>query len=88
MALRILYFSQDGCMACEEQEPIIPEVEKDCKVKVERISINPRESRELIREHRLNVTPTIILIRDGAEVERFEGLVYREQMDEAIRRHL
>ncbi|OPX69214.1 MAG: thioredoxin 2 [Methanoregulaceae archaeon PtaB.Bin056] len=88
MALRILYFSQEGCMACEEQEPIIAEVEKDCNVNVERISISPRESREVIRDYRLTVTPTIVVIRDGAEVERFEGLVYREQMDEAIRRHL
>lgn len=75
-------------MACSEQEPIILEVEKECGVTVERIGIDPTKGRDMIREHRLSVTPTILMIRDGAEVERFEGLVYREQLDTAIRRYL
>lgn len=73
-------------MACSEQDPIIAEAEKDCGVKVERV--NPMKEKRAIKEHRLSVTPTILVFRDGAEVERFEGLVHREQLDEAIRCHL
>jgi len=88
MAIRILYFSQDGCMACSEQEPILLEVEKNCGVKVERIAIDPTKGRSLIKEYRLSVTPTILFVRERKELERFEGLVHQEQLSEAIRRHL
>lgn len=43
MAIRILYFFQEGCMACHEQEPILAEVESVLGLRAERI--NPlRES--------------------------------------------
>lgn len=73
-------------MACHEQEPIIAEVEKNCGIRVE--SINPLKEKASIKDHRLSVTPTILVFRDGVEVERFEGLVHQEQLEESIRRHL
>lgn len=72
-------------MACHEQEPILAEVEGDCHLEAERI--NPLTKRALIKEYRLSVTPTILIFKDGIEVERFEGLVHREHLNEAISRH-
>ncbi|MCQ8893212.1 MAG: thioredoxin family protein [Methanolinea sp.] len=85
MAIRVLYFFQDGCMACHEQEPILAEVEKLLGFSAERI--DPLRERAYIRKYRLTVTPTILIERDGAEVARFEGLVHREQLEEAVRAH-
>lgn len=84
MSLRVVYFFQDGCMACHEQEPILEEVERTCNLAAERI--NPLRNRSIIREFRLSVTPTIIILKDGTEVKRFEGLVHREQLEDAVRR--
>jgi len=69
--LRIISFFQEGCMACEEQEPI-----------------NPLKERSNIEEYKLQVTPTTIILSDGKVVERFEGVVHREQLVEAIRKYL
>ncbi len=71
-------------MACREQEPILEEVERNCNLAAERI--NPLRNRSIIREFRLSVTPTIIILKDGTEVKRFEGLVHREQLEDAVRR--
>jgi thioredoxin 1 len=83
MALRVMYFFQDGCMACHEQEPILGEVEKTYQIRAERI--NPLKERAYIGEYDLSVTPTILLIRDGTVVRRFEGVVHRERLEDAIR---
>jgi thioredoxin 1 len=84
--LRILSFFQEGCMACEEQEPINREVEQSLKIRIE--PINPLKERSYIEEYKLQVTPTTIILSDGKVVERFEGVVHREQLEEAIQRHL
>jgi thioredoxin 1 len=84
--LRIISFFQEGCMACEEQEPINREVETSLNIQIE--SINPLKNRSFIDEYQLRVTPTIVIISDGKVVERFEGVVHREQLEEAIKKHL
>lgn len=71
-------------MACHEQEPILAEVESALGIRAERI--NPTRERSYIRKYRLSVTPTIVIERDdGSGAARFEGLVHREQLEEAIR---
>lgn len=82
MAIRILYFFQDGCMACQEQEPINREVEQDLDIKIE--AVDPLKNPAYIREYNLKVTPTIIILGDGGEKARFEGVVHREQLEEAV----
>jgi thioredoxin 1 len=84
--LRIISFFQEGCMACEEQEPVNREVEQSLKIRIE--PINPLKERSYINEYQLQVTPTTIILSDGKVVERFEGVVHREQLEEAIRKHL
>lgn len=73
-------------MGCEEQTPILHEVEKDLRIEIEEIDAvkNP----QYIKTYNLRVTPTTIVL-DGDEVrERMEGLVHREDLEAAIRRHL
>ena len=84
--LQVIAFIQDGCMACEEQDPINREVESVLKIHIE--AINPLENRKYIDEYDLRVTPTIVIIKDGKVVERFEGVVHREQLEDAIRKYL
>jgi thioredoxin 1 len=84
--LQVIAFFQDGCMACEEQDPINREVEAALHVPIE--AINPLKDRKYIEEYDLQVTPTIVIIKDGNVVERFEGVVHREQLEDAIRNYL
>jgi thioredoxin 1 len=84
--LRIISFFQDGCMACQEQEPINREVERSLNVRIE--DINPLKNRSFIDDYQLRVTPTIVILSDGKVVERFEGVVHREQLENAIQKYL
>lgn len=84
--LRVISFFQEGCMACEEQDPINREVEEALGIQFE--SINPLQERSYIDTYHLQVTPTVLLIKDDRVVERFEGVVHQEQLEEAIRKHV
>ncbi len=86
MALRVISFYQEGCMGCEEQAPILREVRKSLGVDIEEIDAvkNPR----YIGEYGLRVTPTILVLVDDRVAERMEGLVHREDLEAAIRRHM
>lgn len=84
--IRILSFFQDGCMACQEQEPINQEVEKALSVHIE--PVNPLKDRSYIEKYQLRVTPTTVILKDDRVVGRFEGVVHREQLEEAIKKYL
>jgi thioredoxin 1 len=86
MAVRILCFYQPGCMGCMEQEPINHEVEKVLGIKIE--GIDAVEKPQYVKDYQLKVTPTIILLQDGIVRERFEGVVYQEQLLETFKKYL
>jgi len=86
MAVRVICFSQPGCMGCMEQTPINLEVGKILKLEIEEIDAvkNP----QYIQEFHLKVTPTIVVIWDGEVKERFEGVVQREQLESTLKKYL
>ena len=86
MLLKVVSYTQEGCMACTEQSPINREVEKNLSITIEEIDAMKNPSS--IKEYQLRVTPTTLIIRDGVVKERFEGVVHREQLEEAIRKYL
>jgi thioredoxin 1 len=86
MAVRVMCFYQPGCMGCMEQTPINTEVAKTLNLIIEEIDAikNP----QYIKEFLLKVTPTIVILKDGILVERFEGVVHTEQLKAAIKKYL
>jgi thioredoxin 1 len=73
-------------MGCMEQTPINKEVSALLTIPIEEIDAvsNP----EYIRKYELKVTPTIIVIQDGAVKERMEGVVHREQLEMTLKKYL
>jgi thioredoxin 1 len=86
MAVRVICFFQPGCMGCMEQTPINNEVEKKLNITIEEIDAikNP----EYIKKFELKVTPTIVILRNGDLLGRFEGVVHTEQLMGALKKYL
>ncbi len=83
MVVRVLCFNQEGCMGCEEQAPINREVSKALGIEIE--EIDALKNKEHLSRYGLHVTPTIIIFNGDAEVKRFERVVHREELEQAIR---
>jgi thioredoxin 1 len=86
MAMRVICFYQPGCMGCMEQTPINTEVAQALNITIE--EIDALQNQHFIREFGLKVTPTILILRDTAVLERFEGVVHTEQLKAAIKKYL
>ena len=86
MGVAVLCFDQEGCMGCVEQSPINRQVEKELHIEIQEIDAmkNPR----FVTQYRLRVTPTIIILSNGEEKKRFEGLVHREELEAAVKEYL
>jgi len=86
MPVRILCYDQEGCMGCIEQEPINRQVEDELGVTIE--ELDALQHPDDIATYGLKVTPTILIIVDGVVRERFEGVMHRELLEEAIKKYL
>jgi thioredoxin 1 len=86
MGVAVLCFDQPGCMGCVEQSPINRQVEKALHIEIQEIDAvkNPR----FVAQYRLRVTPTIVILQNGEEKRRFEGLVHREELEAAVKEYL
>jgi thioredoxin 1 len=86
MVVRVICFYQPGCMGCMEQAPINTEVGKSLNIAIEEIDAikNP----QYIKEFQLTVTPTIVILKEGTILERFEGVVHAEQLTTVLKKYL
>lgn len=86
MGIAVLCFIQEGCMGCSEQAPINREMEKALRIRIEEVDVvkNPR----FVAQYHLRVTPTTLILKNGEERKRFEGLVHREELEAALRKYL
>lgn len=73
-------------MGCEEQKPINREVSDGLGIEIQEIDAikNP----DYIKKYQLKVTPTIVILVNGDEKARFEGVVQREELESAIKTYL
>jgi len=86
MGVAVLCFDQEGCMGCAEQSPINRQVEKDLNIGIQEIDAvkNPR----FVAQYHLRVTPTIIILQNGVEKKRFEGVVHTDELEAALKEYL
>jgi thioredoxin 1 len=86
MAVRVICFYQPGCMGCMEQTPINTEGGKSLNIIIEEIDAikNP----QYIKEFLLKVPSTIVILKGGTLLERFEGVFHAEQLMAALKKYL
>lgn len=80
----ILDFYQATCAPCRALEPRLERVAQQCtgRVPVYRIDID----RDLPLAERLGIKtiPTVLVFRDGREIERLDGLITEQQLRAAF----
>ena len=88
--LVLMDFYADWCGPCRLQGPIFEEMEKDkeLSLKAEFRKINVDKEGDLAAEKGIMVVPTVILEKDGAEVQRWMGVTAKEELVKAINKAL
>lgn len=74
----VVEFVMDGCEPCKKQVPILEDISKDGKVKVYQANIDKAET--IRKENKVEVTPTILVFKEGKVVKKLEGLKSKEEL--------
>jgi thioredoxin 1 len=82
--LKLTDFYADWCGPCKMQGPIFEDLAKDFGDKVEFLKINVDKEGDLALEKGIMVVPTIILEKDGVEVQKWMGVTAKEELIKAI----
>ena len=88
--LVLMDFYADWCGPCRLQGPIFEEMEKDKELcrKAEFKKVNVDKDGDLAAEKGIMVVPTVILEKDGVEVQRWMGVTAKEELVKAINKAL
>ena len=77
-------FSADWCGPCRTMVPVIQALEKEYEGKAEIRAINVDREREVASKYNIYVVPTLILEKDGVEIQRWLGVTSKEELKAAL----
>ncbi len=81
-------FNAPWCAPCRAQHPIIEELSEKFKGQAAILEINVDENQQTAMHLGIASIPTLIIFKDGKEVQRFVGLQNTELLSKAILRTL
>ena len=85
--IKVLDFWAEWCGPCKFMEPLIDELEKELKGKVEFEKINVDENQDKAAQHQVLSIPTYIVVKEGKEVERIVGATQKENFLKVLQKH-
>ena len=69
----VVDFHAEWCGPCKELGPLIAKVVESRKGKVDLAKVDIDELQELAIEYGVNAVPTVVLVNEGKQVEKFVG---------------
>ena len=84
--LVLVDFYADWCGPCKMLAPIISEIKEELKDKVYVIKINVDQEEELADKFGIYSIPTLVLIKDGKEIDRKTGYNTKQIITDWINR--
>lgn len=85
--LKILDFWAEWCGPCKFMEPLMEELEKELKGRVEIEKINVDENQELAAKYQVMSIPTYIILKDSQEQERIIGATPKDNFLKVISKY-
>ncbi|MGI9539196.1 MAG: thioredoxin [Miltoncostaeaceae bacterium] len=76
------------CKPCAALEPTIAEMAERYRGRMEVVAVNVDENPGVASSNAVLSLPTLILFKDGSEIERVVGNVRPKKLDKALAKHL
>jgi thioredoxin len=80
----LMDFFADWCGPCRMQTPIIDALEKDFQNRVEFKKVNVDKESDLASEKGIFVVPTLVLEKDGVELQKWMGVTSKGELTRAL----
>lgn len=86
--LVVIDFFATWCGPCKMLTPIFESLSKEMSDKVDFAKMDIDRSLEVAQEYEIVSVPTMIIFKNGKEVQRIVGFVPKEQIKSKIKAHL
>lgn len=86
--LVVMDFFATWCGPCKMLTPIFESLSKEMSDKVDFAKVDIDRSLEVAQEYEIVSVPTMIIFKNGKEVQRIVGFVPKEQIKSKIKAHL
>ena len=81
------YYS-DSCVACKKLAPVLGGIEDDYEDKITVYKVNTVYESELVEQYQITANPTLVLFKNGEEVERRIGALSPTALQEWIEQYI
>ncbi|PSB35207.1 thioredoxin [filamentous cyanobacterium Phorm 46] len=81
-------FYATWCGPCQMMVPILEEVSGQTKDRLMVVKIDTDKYEQLASQYHINALPTLVLFKNGAEVDRIEGVLQPAQLISRLQPHL
>ncbi len=82
--IAILDFNAPWCAPCRAQEPILVQIARQFKGQVSVFGVNIDSNRTMALKLGVRSIPTLIIFKNGREIQRFVGVQNESMLSEAI----
>lgn len=84
----ILDFWAPWCQPCQMMKPVFEEVSKDFALKALFGKVNTEDEQFLASRFKIRSIPTLIVFKNGKEIERVSGAMHDEQLTSFVNRFI
>ena len=81
-------FYATWCGPCQMMVPILEEVSSQTKDRLMVVKIDTDKYEQLASQYHINAFPTLVLFKNGAEIDRIEGVLQPAQLISRLQPHL
>lgn len=85
--ITLVDFHEPGCDSCREQLAINEELAQELRHAATVVKVNIQQEREISNKYGVVSAPTLMLFKDGYQVETLAGLQSKEKLRQTILRY-
>ena len=86
--ITVVDFFASWCGPCKMLLPIFERLEEDMKEDAKFLKVDIDKSLELARQFEIHTVPTVIVFKDGKEVDRLVGFIPKQKLEEMVKSHI
>ena len=83
--MEIIVFTMEWCGPCKKLKPILDNLESKMNLRVFRMDVEKED--EAVENYTIRNIPTIVIVKDGKEVDRISGLIPSDVLEAKFKLH-